>query len=372
MSPPEASGTWAGGKIRQDKQRSGRRQPRKQTGQTGEIMAGMFYSLQEVVAKLKKTEADVKQMVKDGKLREFRDGAKVLFKADEVDKLAEEHAPLDLSAAGEIAKADAAGTGDAEPDLTLDETDEIVLAADTDTGGSGVDDLEGLDLTNLGDVSKADTNVGTTGLSVLGETDDGYKLAGDTQGETVAEEEAGDIVGNLDDDMNLESVGSGSGLLDLSLQADDTSLGAVLDDILPTGSEDAGEGTPGDLVLAAEEGEAPAASGGAPAPMAAAPEEPIAIPPPGPRAVPMAFEPEPTAVDKACGISLFVPLLAIVLTATASVAALRGIRPSLVQMLQKDIVAGIPLVWVVAAVLAVVVLLMLAVGALTGSRKAAK
>jgi hypothetical protein len=337
-------------------------------------MAGMFYNLQEVVAKLKKTEADVKQMVKDGKLREFRDGSKVLFKADEVDKLAEEHAPLDLSAAGEIAKADAAGTGDTESDLTLDETDEIVLAADTETGGSGIDDLEGLDLTNLGEVSKADTNVGTTGLSVLGDADDGYKLAGDTQGETVAEEETGDIVGNLDDDMNLESVGSGSGLLDLSLQADDTSLGAVLDDILPTGPEDVGEGTPGDLVLAADEGEAPAGSGvaAAPAPMAAASEEPITIPAPGPRVVPMAFEPEPTAVDKACGISLFVPLLAIVLTAVASVAALRGIRPSLVQTLQKDIVAGIPLIWVVAVVLAVVVLLMLLVGVLTGGRKAAK
>ena len=45
--------------------------------------------------------------------------------------------------------------------------------------------------------------------------------------------EDGDELGDLDADSNLESVGSGSGLLDLSLQADDTSLGAVLDDILP-------------------------------------------------------------------------------------------------------------------------------------------
>ena len=39
----------------------------------------------------------------------------------------------------------------------------------------------------------------------------------------------------------MESFGSGSGLLDLSLQADDTSLGAVLDDILPAGAEEGGE-----------------------------------------------------------------------------------------------------------------------------------
>ena len=33
------------------------------------------------------------------------------------------------------------------------------------------------------------------------------------------------------DDINLDSFGSGSGLLDLSLQADDTSLGGILDEI---------------------------------------------------------------------------------------------------------------------------------------------
>jgi len=327
-------------------------------------MAGMFYSLEEVVAKLKKTEADVKEMVKEGKLREFRDGSKVLYKVEEVDKLAEEHAPLDLSAADEIAKADAA-SAESEIELTLDESGEIGLTPDADTG---VDDLAGLDLTNIPDLSKADTNVETTGLNVLDESE-GYKLA-DTKSETVAEEEAGDIVGGLDDDMNLESVGSGSGLLDLSLQADDTSLGAVLDDILPAADEGEEAGA-GDLALADEEGPAAEASGQMPAPAPAA-EEPIAIPAPTPRPAAMVFEPEPTAVDKACGISLFVPLLAMILTAIVIAAALRGVRPSLVQALQKDLFAGIPLVWVVVGVLTVVVLLMLLIGAVAGGKKAAK
>ena len=35
----------------------------------------------------------------------------------------------------------------------------------------------------------------------------------------------------IEEDVNLDSFGSGSGLLDLSLQADDTSLGGILDEI---------------------------------------------------------------------------------------------------------------------------------------------
>ncbi len=50
-------------------------------------MAGMFYSLQEAAEKLKKTEEELKQLVKQGKLREFRDGAHLLFKIDEVEAL---------------------------------------------------------------------------------------------------------------------------------------------------------------------------------------------------------------------------------------------------------------------------------------------
>ena len=43
-------------------------------------MAGMFYSLQEAAEKLNKTEEELKQIVKEGKLREFRDGPNLLFK----------------------------------------------------------------------------------------------------------------------------------------------------------------------------------------------------------------------------------------------------------------------------------------------------
>ena len=50
-------------------------------------MAGMFYSLQEAAEKLNKTEEELKQIVKGGKLREFRDGPNLLFKVEEVEAL---------------------------------------------------------------------------------------------------------------------------------------------------------------------------------------------------------------------------------------------------------------------------------------------
>ncbi|GAH44732.1 unnamed protein product, partial [marine sediment metagenome] len=50
-------------------------------------MAGMFYSLQEAAEKLNKTEEQIKEIVREGRLREFRDGPNLLFKVDEVEAL---------------------------------------------------------------------------------------------------------------------------------------------------------------------------------------------------------------------------------------------------------------------------------------------
>ena len=50
-------------------------------------MAGMFYSIKEVSEKLGKSEDEVRQIVKGGRLREFRDGPNLLFKVDEVNSL---------------------------------------------------------------------------------------------------------------------------------------------------------------------------------------------------------------------------------------------------------------------------------------------
>jgi hypothetical protein len=53
-------------------------------------MAKMFYTLPEAQAKLKRSPEEIKQYAREGRLREFRDGPRVMFKADQVDSLSAE------------------------------------------------------------------------------------------------------------------------------------------------------------------------------------------------------------------------------------------------------------------------------------------
>ena len=47
-------------------------------------MAKMFYTLDETRSALGKSEEDIKQLTREGRLREFRDGPRLMFKADQV------------------------------------------------------------------------------------------------------------------------------------------------------------------------------------------------------------------------------------------------------------------------------------------------
>ncbi len=51
-------------------------------------MAGMFCSIEEAARILGKTEQELKEMVKQGLLREFRDGPTLLLKVDEIEEVA--------------------------------------------------------------------------------------------------------------------------------------------------------------------------------------------------------------------------------------------------------------------------------------------
>lgn len=53
-------------------------------------MSGMFYSVKEAAEKLKMTEKEVRKLIKEDKLREFRIGSDMLLKAEEVNSLAAE------------------------------------------------------------------------------------------------------------------------------------------------------------------------------------------------------------------------------------------------------------------------------------------
>ena len=190
-------------------------------------------------------------------LMETGDGEGLTMEPDidpisEIDDLeTSELEPIETSGLGD--GLDLAETGGIEDlgasELSLEETSEIQLEADnqTEPQSPSSDEIDlkeqssegGFGLSQMGDLTMADTNVGTVGINILSGTEDSFKLTEDTKADTLsADAEAIDELESLDADANMESFGSGSGLLDLSLQADDTSLGAVLDDILPAGAEE--------------------------------------------------------------------------------------------------------------------------------------
>ena len=58
-------------------------------------MAGMFYSLQEIADKLGIGVENAEAFAKEHKLREFRDGQRVVFKVADVDPLVAESSSVD-------------------------------------------------------------------------------------------------------------------------------------------------------------------------------------------------------------------------------------------------------------------------------------
>lgn len=166
-------------------------------------MAKMFYSLDEAASKLKKSEADVRQMAARGEITEFRDGDRLIFKRDQIDLLA----------------------GDDDADMSS-----MIPLMDSSAGAPGL----GLGL--------ADSSVGKegpkerTGISVF----DADELEG---GDAAAQTQL-DVGGQLES-VNLENFGSGSGLMEMTREADDTSLGGNLmaDVNAGTGAGMAAQGT---------------------------------------------------------------------------------------------------------------------------------
>ena len=296
-------------------------------------MAGMFYSLQEVAAKLNKTEEEVKEIIRQGRLREFRDGPNLLFKVDEVEGLMS-----DTSIASKRASAKAKQVTD---------EDEISLAPEPSEGSAEKSEPAGADTTAM--TGK--------GVDVLGETDGDYKLADDKLSETNIVPDEGSLsedtlsetkaasggasLEEIEEDVNLDTFGSGSGLLDLSLQADDTSLGGILDEIYTPEGEEGKEGEGG--------AEASAVEVAAEAEQLM-PDEGLAEPEPSPEApaiVQAYAEPAPDVISNAFGIMLFLPLLAIVYTTVVAVAGFNNMMPAILTAIQR-------LIWyiVIGAVLA--------------------
>ena len=309
-------------------------------------MAGMFYSLKEVAERIGKSEDEVRQLVKSGRLREFRDGPNLLFKVDEVKAM--------LADTG-VEETPKAQEKPAAPQSKQEE--EILLAPETP--GKTSEEIE---------LTDADTAIVEDGIKVLGDTDAALEAGGSDEtfkglDETPSPPTKEASLEEIEKDVSLDSFGSGSGLLDLSLQADDTSLGGILDEIYTPGGE----------------GKAPAAAAAGAAAVegsameVAAEAEHIATeqfpstPSPAVLAAQMYAEPEPDAMSNAMGIMLFIPLLAILYTIVVAAAG-SNVAPSAMSIVKS--VKG--LIWYIAGGMAAASILISVVGAMLGREKTPK
>ncbi len=280
-------------------------------------MAQQFYGVDEALEKLGLSADELKQLVRDGQLREFRDGGQIKYKGEEVDQLAENLATLSGSLGG------------TSGDLVLETSDESSMGLT----GSDMLTLEESDRTEADapviDEQKEDTVITSVGVNVFDDEED--HEAADPGAVTVVADR--DKTGSS---MSLESLsssgtagGSGSGLLDLTRESDDTSLGAELLDEIYTedkesGMPDMGEATRAGLdAQADEEGEA-----------APELEVPVAVSQPVRTAV--VVQAGMSAMDTGIGGAMVGALLSLGVAGVAISANMQGVVPSFVQTLYDN------------------------------------
>lgn len=274
-------------------------------------MAKTFYTLKQTLAKLGCDKAQLRTYVSDGKIREFRDGGKVNYRAEEVDKVAEslsgslspedsgELGELSLADSGELSLSDSGeiSLSDSGEEKAVEDVDTPINLGDSDTGLLGLEDsgetptvledsgesptvlddsaaaedaLDGssqvpiLDDSGEQGTSPDDSKTGSGVLSLddsgagsgligledsgdaisLDEVDKdavsgmkkddtvitniGISVFDDADLEIAADPMAKTLMTGGDEDLRLDGSGGGSGLLDLTRESDDTSLGAEL------------------------------------------------------------------------------------------------------------------------------------------------
>lgn len=148
-------------------------------------MAKMYYSEQEAAEVLGITAEELAVYIRDDKLRVFQDGAKKMFKTEEVDALG--------------------GGGEDEIELSpADSTADQISLSEADKAGT--------------EDEKEDTVLTAEGISIFDDGELEIEVA-DPMAKT-------QIAPSLEEQMAVDGVGSGSGLLDLTRESDDTSLGA--------------------------------------------------------------------------------------------------------------------------------------------------
>jgi hypothetical protein len=211
-------------------------------------MAKMFYTLEETKASLGRNEEGIKQLTREGRLREFRDGPRLMFKADQVEQLKSElgggggaeislsqesEVPLGLADTGSTSRTGSASALDAA--ARKEDTAVVDIGLSGSVGGIPSPGRTGSPLDSRTGSLSGMSNAGSrSGINVL-DADDSQR----------ADPSAQTAVGAARDNLSAEGIGSGSGLLDLTRESDDTSLGAVFDELTPGAGRRTGPGGSG-------------------------------------------------------------------------------------------------------------------------------
>ncbi|AQQ08236.1 hypothetical protein L21SP3_00012 [Sedimentisphaera cyanobacteriorum] len=248
-------------------------------------MSENYYTLEQAAEKLGKTQEQLKEFAKVNDISEMRDGSKIFYNKEDIDSLAQkqvdddnlnvEDSVIGLDEESSLGGLDSLDDDKSEDDqgeeVNIDEDmEQMIELSDADTAvgkdspDSESDESEGKE----DDASFSDDSLLSLADTMANENEEGQSSQGSNNQQASNEEQnssdqkdesSKDQQGEqqIDADADMGSDEEGSGILDLSLQADDSQLGAVLDDILP-GDEGGGGGDDdfGDFdVGAIEEGE---------------------------------------------------------------------------------------------------------------------
>ena len=214
-------------------------------------MAKAFYTEEEAQAALNTDESGLKAYVEEGRLTPYRDVDSTMYKGSQVEQLAGELGGGDdiglSDTGGPIGLADSGGPGASGSAISMADSDDSYGGLATDLGdstsGSGVmasDDTGSFALTDTGMSSGMSGSAsggagGTSAGSLSGASASGITIFEDDDADPSAQTNIG--ASGSSDQVNLEGIGSGSGLLDLTQEPDDTSFGAeTFDEIMPEGS----------------------------------------------------------------------------------------------------------------------------------------
>jgi hypothetical protein len=316
----------------------------------------MYYTETEAADLLGCSVEALADHVESGKIRVFKDGMQNVYTAKEVDALASE---LGLTGSAgdtdtfDLSPAEDAGETDPFASLASEDTGELELApeeplvAETPEPITLADDTAELDIIelapeaeeislepagldgssiNLADLTDApateapkkdDTVLSADGVSIFDQAD--FEVEGaDPMAKT-------QMAPSLQDQISMDSVGGGSGLLDLTRESDDTSLGA---EILEHIDADSAETPPMDGLLGDDLGELTSSATALSAPVPQQAPEPTFV------------EIEDPIAGLFGGIAIGCGILLLVIAAI-SLAKMLDLMPSFVEWITQNLIVMI-------------------------------